>query len=65
MAEQLPLPAPPHPALPPLPISDGALLKFSREMNLRLQAFDQRFAAPRVHPRLIFGHARGASRKPR
>jgi hypothetical protein len=65
MAEQLPLPAPPESSLPPLALSDGALLEFNREMSVQLKAFDRRFATPRVHPRLVFGEARGASRRPR
>jgi hypothetical protein len=65
MAEQLPLPAPPESILPPLALSDGALLEFSREINVQLKAFDKRFATPRVHPRLTFGQARGPSRRPR
>lgn len=67
MSEQLPIPAPvgANRCLPPLPIDDGALLKFSRELNLQLHDFEQRFVQPRRHPRLVFGHARQASRKPR
>jgi hypothetical protein len=65
MAEQLPLPAAPSNQLPPLAISDGALLKFSREMNTQLVSFIRQFAEPRRHPRVDFQLSRFAPRKPR
>jgi len=65
MAEQIPLPAKAHSGLPAVSIDDGALLKFSREINMRLKDFEQRFVKPRQHPRIIFGQARGTSRRPR
>ena len=51
--------------MPPLEFSDGALLKFSREMRVQLKDLEARFVVPRQHPRLFFGEARGASRRPR
>jgi hypothetical protein len=51
--------------LPPVEISDRALARFTIEMVGRLHDFEERFAEPRVHPRLNFGMARGANRRPR
>ena len=65
MSDQIPLPAGASRSLPPLPIDDGALLKFDREMKVRLVEFEQQFVVPREHPRLFFGAARQASRRPR
>ena len=65
MSDQIPLPAGASRNLPPLPIDDGALLKFDREMKARLVEFEQRFVVPREHPRLFLGVARQASRRPR
>lgn len=65
MSEQLPLPAKTSTSLPPLLISDGALLIFSRGLNAQLADFEQRFVQPRRHPRLVFAHSRSKPRKPR
>ena len=65
MAEQIPLPARVYPGLPELSISDRALARFTIDMAGQLHDFEQRFFEPRVHPRMLFGEARGASRRPR
>jgi hypothetical protein len=65
MSDQIPLPAGAYRSLPPLELSDGALLKFSREMRVQLKDLEARFVVPRQHPRLSFGESRGASRRPR
>ena len=65
MSDQIPIPAKSYPGWPELPIDDRALARFTIEMVGRLHDLEQRFAEPRQHPRLSFGEARGANRRPR
>ncbi len=65
MADQVPTSTGVYPGLPPVEISDRALARFTIEMVGRLHDFEERFAEPRIHPRLNFGIARGANRRPR
>ena len=65
MADQVPTSTGVFPGLPPVEISDRALARFTIEMVGRLHDFEERFAEPRIHPKLNDGIARGANRRPR
>ena len=65
MSEQIPLPAKSDFGLPQLAFDGQALARFTIEMALQLRDFEERFAEPRMHPRLDFAQARGANRRPR
>jgi hypothetical protein len=65
MSEQIPVSAKRDFGLPQVAIDGQALARFTIEMLIQLRDFEERFTQPRQHPRIAFGHARGANRSPR
>jgi hypothetical protein len=63
MSEFMPTAALPYPALPPVAVNEGALVRFTEQMDRQVAELEARFVVPRQHPRI--GTARHRNQPPR